>query len=89
MIGDAKVVFLASHGVIVTGADIKEATFRAATVERLCKLAYDVHLMGKDPFAISPQFMVGMKASQLERALDPFWDGAVRLLLRREPDVLD
>ena len=45
--------------------------------------------MGKDPFAISPQFMVGMKASQLERALDPFWDGAVRLLLRREPDVLD
>ena len=82
-------MFLASHGVLVTGDDIRDATFRAATVERLCKLAYDVHLMGKDPFDISPQFMVGMKASQLERAVDPFWDGAVRLLLRREPDVLD
>ena len=89
LIGDAKVVFLASHGIIVTGSGIKDALFRAATIERLCKLAYDVHVMGKEPFEISPQFMVGMQASQLERAVDPFWDGAVRLLLRREPDVLD
>jgi hypothetical protein len=45
--------------------------------------------MGKDPLAISPQFMTGMRASQLERAVDPFWDGAVRMLPRREPDVLE
>lgn len=89
MIGDAAVTILASHGIIVTGATVKEAVYRAATVERLCKLAYDVKVMGDQPLPISPEFMTGMRASQLERAVDPFWDGAVRLLLRREPDVLD
>jgi ribulose-5-phosphate 4-epimerase/fuculose-1-phosphate aldolase len=89
MIGDASVVILASHGVIVTGETLELAVYRAATIERMCKLAFDVHLMGKDPLEISPTFMTGMRASQLERAVQPFWDGAVRLLLRREPDVLD
>ena len=89
MIGPASVVFLASHGVIITGATVDEAVYRAATIERMCKLAFDVQVMGGEPLEISPQFMTGMRASQLERAVGPFWDGAVRLLLRREPDVLD
>ena len=89
MIGDATVAFLVSHGVIVTAPTIEEATYRAATVERLCQLAYDVHLVRRGPAStIAPQ-QVGMKASLLERAADVYWDGAVRLLLRREPDVLD
>ena len=47
MIGDAAVTILASHGIIVTGATVKEAVYRAATVERLCKLAYDVQGDGR------------------------------------------
>jgi hypothetical protein len=30
-----------------------------------------------------------MKASLLERGTEYFWGGAVRALLRREPEVLD
>ena len=40
---DAHNVILASHGVIVTGATIAEATYRAASIDRMCRLAYDVH----------------------------------------------
>jgi ribulose-5-phosphate 4-epimerase/fuculose-1-phosphate aldolase len=89
LIGDAPVTLLASHGVLVTGATVPEATFRAATIDRVCRLAYDVMLTGRDPLAIAPGVMKGMKASLLERAADVYWAGAVRLLLREEPDVLE
>jgi len=89
LIGDAPVTLLASHGVVVTGATIAEATYRAATIDRVCRLAYDVMLSGRDPLAIAPGVMKGMKASLLERAADVYWAGAVRLLLRDERDVLD
>jgi ribulose-5-phosphate 4-epimerase/fuculose-1-phosphate aldolase len=89
LIGDASVVILASHGVIITGATLAEATYRAATIDRLCRLAVDVAQLGRQPLAISESFMKGMRASQLERAVDPYWNGAVRGLLRSEPDVLD
>jgi ribulose-5-phosphate 4-epimerase/fuculose-1-phosphate aldolase len=89
MIGDATTVILASHGIIVTGETIEEAMYRAASIDRVCRLAYDVMLTGRSPLAISTGFMKGMKASLLERALDVYWAGAVRLLLRDQPDVLD
>ncbi len=88
-IGDASVVILASHGVIVTGPTIEEATFRAATIDRACRLAYDVMLLGRDPLAIPAGVIKGMKASILERGSDVFFAGAVRWLLREEPDVLE
>ena len=87
-IGDAPVAILASHGVIVTGATLPEAVYRAASIDRVCRLAYYVHVMGRDPLAIPSGLMKGMKESLLERAVDVYWAGAVRLLLRREPDVL-
>ena len=42
-IGDASTVILASHGIIVTAPTIQEATYKAATIDRMCRLAYDVH----------------------------------------------
>jgi ribulose-5-phosphate 4-epimerase/fuculose-1-phosphate aldolase len=89
MIGDKATVILASHGVIVTGADIREATYRAASVDRMCRLAYDVMSLGRDPLPISAGIKVGMKKSLLERGSDVYWAGAVRSLLKAEPDVLD
>ncbi|HEY8523665.1 MAG TPA: class II aldolase/adducin family protein [Acidimicrobiales bacterium] len=88
-IGNGTTVILASHGVIVTGDTLEVATYRAASIDRACRLAYDVMLTGREPRPISPGVLVGMKASLLERAADVYFAGAVRQLLRDEPDVLD
>jgi len=88
-IGGASTTILASHGVLITGATVAEAVYRSATIDRVCRLAYDVMVSGRDPLPIAPGIMKGMKASLLERAVDVYWSGAVRLLLRDERDVLD
>jgi ribulose-5-phosphate 4-epimerase/fuculose-1-phosphate aldolase len=88
-IGDASVVILGSHGVIVMAPTIEEATFRAAGIDRVCRMYYDVLLLGRPTLPISPGIMKGMKASMLERGSDVYFAGAVRLLLRDEADVLD
>jgi ribulose-5-phosphate 4-epimerase/fuculose-1-phosphate aldolase len=89
LIGDAPVTVLANHGVIVTGTTVVEATYRAASIDRVCRLAYDVMISGRDPLAIAPGVMKGMKASLLERAADVYWAGAVRMLIKEERDVLE
>jgi ribulose-5-phosphate 4-epimerase/fuculose-1-phosphate aldolase len=89
MIGDKSTVILASHGIIVTAPTIQEATYKAASIDRVCRLAYDVMLLGRDPLPIAHGIRVGMKKSLLERGSDVYWAGAVRSLLRAEPDVLD
>lgn len=88
-IGSSSVVVLANHGVIVTGPTIEEATFRAATIDRACKLAYDVMVLGRTPLTMDPGLMIGMKKSILERGSDVYFAGAVRMLIRDEPDVLE
>jgi ribulose-5-phosphate 4-epimerase/fuculose-1-phosphate aldolase len=88
MIGDCSTVILASHGVIVTGTNIREATYRAASIDRMCRLAYDVMVLGRRPLPIAEGLLAGMKKSLLERGSDVYWAGAVRALLRAEPDVL-
>ena len=87
-IGDAKVAVLASHGVIITGSTLERATYRAATIDRICRLAYDVMLAGRGALPITAGIMKGMKTSLLERGADVYFAGATRLLLRDEPDVL-
>jgi len=88
-IGPASTVFLASHGIIITAPTIEEATYKAATIDRMCRLTYDVTVLGKQPFEIAQRFVVGMKKSLLERAAGVFWAGEVRSLLRNSPDVMD
>jgi ribulose-5-phosphate 4-epimerase/fuculose-1-phosphate aldolase len=88
-IGDAPVAILANHGVIVTGATVAEATYRAASLDRVCRSAYDVMLLGKDPLVMPAGAVKGMKQSLLERAVDVYWAGAVRQLVKAEPEVLD
>lgn len=88
-IGDATAVVLASHGIIITGPTIQEATYRAASIDRMCRLAYDTMLLGKEPLPIAAGLKSGMKKSLLERGSDVYWAGAVRMLLKDEPEVLD
>jgi ribulose-5-phosphate 4-epimerase/fuculose-1-phosphate aldolase len=88
-IGDASVIVLANHGVLITGESIAEATFRAACIDRMCRLAYDSMLLGKATTPIAPGLKKAMKASLLERGSDVYWAGAVRMLLKDEPEVLE
>lgn len=87
-IGDATCAVLANHGVIITGATVEEATYRAATIDRVCRMAYDVMVLGKDPLSMPAGAVKAMKQSLLERAVDVYWAGAVRQLLKTEPEVL-
>lgn len=87
-IGAAHMVLLANHGVIITGRNIVEAVYRAASIERVCKLAYDVMLTGRTPSQMNPGDMVGMKASLIERAADVYWAGAARMTIKADRSVL-
>jgi ribulose-5-phosphate 4-epimerase/fuculose-1-phosphate aldolase len=87
-IGDASVIVLANHGVIVTGPSVEEATYRAATVDRQCRLMYDVVTSGRAYTTMPVRLRQPMKASLLERGTEYYWGGAVRALLREQPEVL-
>jgi len=87
-IGEASVVILANHGVIVTAATIEEATYKAATLDRQCRLMLDVVSSGREATTVPPVVRPAMKASLLERGTEVFWAGAVRRLLRDHPEVL-
>src|ERR1700729_2066671 len=83
-IGPANLTMLANHGVIVTGANMAEAVYRAASIERVCKLAYDVMVTGRTPAQMNRGDMVGMKASLIERAADVYWAGAARMTIKAD-----
>ena len=88
-IGSANLVILANHGVIATGHDLAAAVYRAVSIERVCRLAYDVMVTGRTPSAMSRADMVGMQASLIERAADVYWAGAARMTIKADPGVLD
>lgn len=87
-IGGANLTILANHGVIATGRNLPEAVYRAASIERVCKLAYDVLLTGRDPAPMNWSDMAGMQRSLIERAADVYWAGAARMTIKADPDVL-
>jgi ribulose-5-phosphate 4-epimerase/fuculose-1-phosphate aldolase len=88
-VGDADAVVLVSHGVIVIGASVEEATYRAATFDRMCRLTADALVAGVGTREIPAAHRQGLKNAFRTHALDAFWNGAVRMLVRDEPDVLD
>ncbi len=89
-VGDARAALLVNHGALVTGQSVEEATYRAVSFERVCKIAYHTLLTGRDPVPIEPEIAgVMQEAFFAPETVECFWNGAVRLLLRQEPDVLD
>ncbi len=87
-IGDCNTVILASHGIIVTGETVEIATYRAASIERVCRMTYDILLMGKDPLPIDKSIRIAMQKALHERASEVHWAGAVRRILKEEPGIL-
>ena len=88
-IGDASGVLLALHGAIVTGATVGEACYKAVTFERMCRFTYDILAAGRTPSEIPADQRPELKAALLQNTPRAYWEGAVRLLLAREPEVLD
>jgi len=88
-IGSANLVILANHGVIATGKDVASAVYRAVSIDRVCRLAYDVMVTDRTPSTMNRGDMVGMQASLIERAADVYWAGAARLTIKADRGVLD
>ncbi len=88
MIGDSSVVILASHGIIVTAPTIEEATYKSASIDRVCRMTLDVMRLGREAKPLPPPTVMGMKASLIERGSTVYFAGAVRQLIQSEPDVL-
>lgn len=87
-IGNANLAILANHGVIAAGRNLSEAVYRAASIERVCKLAYHVMLTNRAPTSMNRADMLGMQESLIERAADVYWAGAARMTIKADPDVL-
>ncbi|WP_445169452.1 class II aldolase/adducin family protein [Mycolicibacterium sp. Dal123E01] len=88
-IGSANLVILANHGVIATGHDLASAVYRAVSIDRVCRLAYDVMVTGRTPSTMNRGDMVGMQTSLIERAADVYWAGAARMTIKADRGVLD
>lgn len=88
-VGSANLIILANHGVVAMGRNIAEAVYRAVSIERVCRLAYDVMVTGRTPTQMNRGDMVGMQASLIERAADVYWAGAARMTIKADPTVLD
>ena len=88
-VGDASGVLLAHHGAIVTAPTIEEACYKAATFERMCRLTYDVLRAGRAPVEVPADQRAELKPALRQNTPRAYWEGAVRLLLRDEPEVLE
>ena len=87
-VGKASGVLLAHHGALVTAPTIEELTYKAVTFERMCRFTYDILRAGREP-AEFPESERPMMQQLLRGAPSrAYWDGAVRTLLAREPEVL-
>jgi len=63
--------------------------YRAVSIERVCRLAYDVLVTGRTPSSMNRGDMIGMQASLIERAADVYWAGAARMTIKADRAVLD
>jgi ribulose-5-phosphate 4-epimerase/fuculose-1-phosphate aldolase len=87
-VGDASGILLAHHGAIVTGTTIGEACYKAVTFERMCRFTYDILAAGRVPEEIPGVGRTELKAALHQNTPRAYWDGAARMLIAREPEVL-
>jgi ribulose-5-phosphate 4-epimerase/fuculose-1-phosphate aldolase len=88
-IGSATAVILANHGVLITGSSIAQATYRSLNFERVCRLNHDALAAGQKPVPVPPDSRGMLKQAINTLGVNYFWGGALRHLLRTEPEVLD
>jgi ribulose-5-phosphate 4-epimerase/fuculose-1-phosphate aldolase len=77
-----------SHGALVSGRTIEEMTFRMVCLERASRLTYDMLVAGRPPLEIGASVREATKIGLLTIGVEAYWVGAVRQLLRREPETI-
>jgi ribulose-5-phosphate 4-epimerase/fuculose-1-phosphate aldolase len=87
-VGDASGILLAHHGAIVTAPTIPAACYKATTFERMCRLTFDALVVGHKPMEVPGDARRTLQAALRQNTPQAYWDGAVRQLLRSEPEVL-
>ena len=87
-VGDASGILLAHHGAIVTAPTVAAACYRAATFERMCRFTYDTLAAGRTPRELPGEARAALQPVLRQNTPQAYWDGAVRLLLNDQPDVL-
>jgi len=87
-VGDASGILLAHHGAIVTGPTLAAACYKATTFERMCHMTFDALAAGHAANEIPVAARAGLKTLLQQNTPQAYWDGAVRLLLSDEPEVL-
>jgi ribulose-5-phosphate 4-epimerase/fuculose-1-phosphate aldolase len=88
-VGDASGVLLAHHGAIVTAPTIGAACYKAVTFERMCRFTYDIVEAGRAPVELPADARAALKVALVQNTPQAYWDGAVRLLLRNEPETIE
>jgi ribulose-5-phosphate 4-epimerase/fuculose-1-phosphate aldolase len=86
--GDAELVLLAGHGVLVVARDVIAAYHRAYSLEFRCRNAWYVRAAGGRLESPLPRPVLD-RWEQRQDGLDAMWFAAVRAELRAAPDLLD
>jgi hypothetical protein len=55
----------------------------------MCRFTYDILQAGQEPVEVGPTERAALKPALLQNAPRVYWEGAVRQLLAREPEVLE
>merc|ERR1712187_675146 len=87
-IGSSTAVILANHGTLITGESVAQATYRAVTFERTCRLQYDALAANRKLVPVPHATRALLKRSLNTLSVDNFWRNEVRHILRTSPDVL-
>ncbi|MDQ1476213.1 MAG: hypothetical protein QOE62_1442 [Actinomycetota bacterium] len=87
-VGDASGILLAHHGAIVTAPTIPAACYKATTFERMCRLTFDALVAGHKPIEVPVEARPALQTALQQNTPQAYWDGAVRQLLRTDPEVL-
>jgi ribulose-5-phosphate 4-epimerase/fuculose-1-phosphate aldolase len=87
-VGKASGVLLAHHGALVTAPTVEELCYKATTFERMCRFTYDILRADRNLVEFPASARPSMQALLKGPPLRAYWDGAVRRLLAREPEVL-
>ncbi len=86
--GAATGILLANHGAIVTASSFGEAGYKATTLERMCRLHVEARPMNRELRTLPGAPYTDLKAELYRNTPEVFWRGAVRTLLRDQPEVL-
>ena len=88
-IGDASVVLLANHGLLVLADSVPEATYKFEMFERTCRLNAEAWMIQQEVPVVPDDFRKQLKPMLLRYSTTYYWNGVLRRLLAEEPDVLD